>query len=360
MRLQNFVIIIIALLTLSCQQFFPNNSSENSDLISELESLHLDKYLGIQPKSHNPNPVDPEWEIYQYDTSDCRCILGTKFYIAARGGSVPSVVFRMAGGGACWPGQDACTKDVNPHRNLSTGLASKSAENPVGDWNFIFIPYCDGSVHIGDNNADYDGDGNTDHWHWGLKTTSAAVTLMKTVFPNPDKILVTGCSAGGYGTIIAIAVIRMQFPDAKIYVFNESGPGLLNPDDLATRDLILETWNLVPYLPQECRLCKSQLIWFYDWMLHRDSNLKIGLFSSYQDEVIGESYLGMSPEKFESLLVTTSESIHLRHPDTFKRFFINGAEHCVSNYYYDVNGISIIDWVNYLVNDHENWTELLE
>ena len=261
---------------------------------------------------------------------------------------------------ACWPGQDACTKEVNPHRNLSTGLASKGAENPVGDWSFIFVPYCDGSVHIGDNNADYDGDGATDHWHWGLKTTSAAVTLMKDNFPKPEKILVTGCSAGGYGTIMAIAVIRTQFPNAKIYVFNESGPGLLNPEDIATRDLILETWNITPYLPSDCTLCKAQLIWFYDWMLDRDSNLKIGLFSSYQDEVIGKTYLGMSPDKFETLLVTTSESIQMEHPDNFKRFFINGTEHCVSNYFYDVNGISIINWVDYLVNDHENWTDILE
>jgi hypothetical protein len=330
-------------------------------LIQSLKALNIDKYMGITFKERLPNPDDPEWDIYYYDKTNCKCIFENEFYIAVREKpDYSNVIFMMSGGGACWPGQNDCTSKPQKIVTSNDDLTSNHPNNPVGGWDVVWVPYCDGSIHTGDSNADYDGNGDIDHWHWGLKNTSAAVTLMQKLFPAPDKILITGCSAGGYGTFIATMLIRLVYPDAKLYVVNEAGPGLFDPDKPETWQLIKDTWNMEPLLPKDCPECHDQMIYLYKWMLARDDNLKIGLFSSYQDDVIGGNYLGMAPLAFEKLLVKESGVLRKLFPDTFKRYFINGSRHCVFDYRYKVNGISIIEWITHLVNDENQWADVLE
>lgn len=331
------------------------------DLMDSLKALNIDKYMGIRYKERFSNPDDHEWDIYSYDKTDCKCIFEDKFYLAAREKPDESnVIFMMSGGGACWPGQDDCTSKPQNIVTSNDNLTSNHPNNPVAGWDVVWIPYCDGSIHMGDNNADYDGDGDIDHWHWGLKSTSAAVTLMQELFPAPNKILITGCSAGGHGTFIATMLIRLVYPDAKLYVVNEAGPGLFDPDKPETWQLIKDTWNMEPLLPKDCPECHDQMIYLYKWMLARDDNLKIGLFSSYQDETIGKYYLGMTPEDFEALLMAKSGSLRDLFPNTFKRYFIKGSTHCVRDYRYKVNGISIVEWIGHLVNDENQWVDVLE
>jgi hypothetical protein len=184
--------------------------------------------------------------------------------------------------------------------------------------------------------------------------------LMKDLFPQSKKILIAGCSAGGYGTLLATPVIRRQFPEAQLYVVNQGGPGLYNPDRSSNLQLILDTWNLNPYLPADCPQCREQLINLYPWLLARDPNVKIGLFSSYQDSVIGQNFLEMTPQAFQDLLLSTTDKIHAEFPDTFKRYFIKGSEHCVTDYFYSVNAISVRDWIEDLVTDSPEWQDVLE
>jgi hypothetical protein len=68
----------------------------------------------------------------------------------------------------------------------------------------------------------------------------------------------------------------------------------------------------------------------------------------------------MAPLAFEKLLVKESGVLRKLFPDTFKRYFINGSRHCVFDYRYKVNGISIIEWITHLVNDENQWADVLE
>ena len=336
---------------------FNYNSLEDTQtqLISELKALNLDKYMGIKYSRHEPNWTDPLWEMYYYNPNDCKCILGSDYLVASsRGRRSKNVVFFLEGGGACWPDKDDCVKEITPDEVLDGRRII-----PLLNWNHIYVPYCDGSVHMGDNTLDKDGNEKPDYWHWGLRTTSAAVTLMKELYPNPEKILIAGISAGGYGTIIAAMVIRLQFPRSKLYVLNNAGPGLWNPEDPATWELITKTWNINQFFPTNCQKCDDQLIYLYEWMLERDSKLKVGLVTSYKDETISNSFLRMEPEDFKNFLIGTTDSIRERHPDTFKRFFIKGNRHGVPNEY-QAKGVSLRKWLEYLVNDNEKWLDILE
>jgi hypothetical protein len=331
----------------------------NQDLIRTLQSMNFGKYLE-SPQFEPDHKVVQGWDVYTYPTDELRCILVGEYYIMARKGTeADKTVIWFDGGGACYPGREDCTKSVRfPSGIGEHDLASLDERNPVRDWNFISVPYCDGSIHLGDSDADYNGDGVVDHWHWGLKSTSAAVQLMKELFPASQKILIAGCSAGGGGTIGIAPVVRLQFPDAKLYVLNVSGTGLMNPAMPEVLEVIKKTWNIGQFFPSDCPRCNEQIAYMYSWLLERDSGLKVGLFSSYHDRMISTAW-GMDPGVFESLIVSTTETIRAEHQDTFKRFFIAGDMHCLADYSYSVNGISFWDWIGFLVNDDPRWVDIL-
>jgi hypothetical protein len=302
------------------------------------------------------------WDVYHYATEDLRCITGEKYFLMVRKGiQTDRTAIWLDGGGACYPGRDDCEKEAQFRQSSieRQGLASQQENNPVRTWNFIYVPYCDGSLHFGDSSADYDRDGLVDHWHWGFKNTSAAVRLMAALFPGSQKILVAGCSAGGAGTMAAVPVVRLQFPAAKIYALNISGSGLLSPEKKEIPDIIKKTWGIEQFLPADCPLCSRQLTYFYSWLLDQDPTLKVGMFSSYHDKMpsTGQS---MTPDEFEALLVSTTDTIRAEHSDTFRRFFIAGDGHCLSDYSYQVNDVSFWNWINDLINDDPGWVDILE
>jgi len=58
----------------------------------------------------------------------------------------------------------------------------------------------------------------------------------------------------------------------------------------------------------------------------------------------------VKPEEFKNLLLSTTNSGREKHPETFKRFFINGNVQGVPNSY-RANGVSLCDWLEYLVTN---------
>ena len=68
----------------------------------------------------------------------------------------------------------------------------------------------------------------------------------------------------------------------------------------------------------------------------------------------------MGPHAFQSLLMSTTDEIRAEFPDTFKRYFIRGNSHCVSNYYFGASDISLRDWIEDLVTDSPDWQDVLE
>ncbi len=357
-RIRTAVYTIIPIITVIIFYTSCSNTAENTSLtlMEELRALDLDKYIDSVDYESSAAHSDPTWKIYSYDTSVCKCVLGSEFHIGLKEKTATNnIVFLMDGGGACWPGKDSCSKTAG----LPSGW-NDSTGNPLNGWSVVHVPYCDGSVHMGDNDANYDG---ADHYHRGLKLTTAGIAIMKNLNPNPPKIFITGCSAGGYGTFIAYLLIRRFFPDSALYIFNDSGPGLWNPDN-GMKEKVVDTWKYTSYIPESCTSCDTQIMNLYEWILKRDTNVRIGLFSSYNDSIIGGSFLNMISADYKDLLVSTSNSIQSKYPARFNRFLINGTTHCVgevpASYSYEINSTSLLTWISRLVNDNTAWGDLLE
>ncbi|MGE6757491.1 pectin acetylesterase-family hydrolase [Corallococcus interemptor] len=198
-----------------------------------------------------------------------------KFFVHKTGS--PNVLFMMEGGGACWD-YDSCSgrlgilgaanpngipddymtqftaKYVSPIVNgADPGLPFRDRKDIVTKgWNIVYLPYCTGDVHIGNNAKVYTdttgGQAPLTWYHNGYNNTLAAANYAKQQFPSVQKLLVTGYSAGGTSTSAGYYFIRKALNPAKGYMINDSGPIFMAPNaNSLSRPLhnqIRSSWNL--------------------------------------------------------------------------------------------------------------------
>lgn len=336
-----------------------------SNYIDTLNSMGIDKYLGLQPTGET---TQGDWEVYYYDpSSPARCLSGSQYMVSLHRGDPQKVMLYLEGGGACWDYTSCYNSimakpDANPVQ-IGGMLDTSNAANPFSDYSIIYASYCDGSVWSGDNDVNFTGTTATTYFH-GLANLSAAITLMKQNFINPDRIVVSGSSAGGYGTFMGYFVTRTQYPFTTLNVLNDSGVGLFNPTQTTLFQNILTTWNVKNIIPPDCPKCNQQMSYLADWALNHDQNVNFGFFSYYTDVVIGHIFLQMNPSDFQNLLISVTNNIHNDHPDHFKRFFVEGSMHTVlelpSYYTMQVSGTTLSQWTADMVTDTTDWKDTLQ
>lgn len=330
----------------------------SAELVAMFDKIDLEKYLNIDyVRTQN---MSNDWMHYFYSEDDCKCIFGAEFFVGIRTNSTKKVVFYLQGGGAKWPGGGTATP--TPFNMFDFGPVARVDNNPLKDWSVVYVPYCDGSVHAGDNEMMIE---DKMHYFHGLRTTSAAVALMQELFPNPDQIMVTGASAGAFGTFFGWALVKSQYLDAHTYIFNDGGPGFWNPDDLATWEVIKDAWQFEDLIPEECIKCQgtTDLTYLYETYLDVDDQVRIGMFSSYYDSVIGQDFLEMNPEDFKSHLLSVTDEIKTAHPERFARFFIEGETHTaiLTGFNTAIQGTTIYDWIGKLITDGDaTYDDLME
>ncbi len=187
----------------------------------------------------------------------------SQFYFFARGGSVNNLAVYFEGGGACWH-----TINCIYYSTTNTGVGETLASlgqiegigdidnplNPFRDWNFVYIPYCTGDVHVGANDYDYPDDlgfhliPEFNRWrirHRGKVNFRVVLQWIQDTFTTaPDKIFVAGSSAGAYGAILNFPDVRDAFPTSTAYCFPDAGNGVMPDDDALFKAVAQEEWNL--------------------------------------------------------------------------------------------------------------------
>ena len=91
------------------------------------------------------------------------------------------------------------------------GIGSNAENNPFKNWSFLVIPYATGDFHSG--TGVYDGKKTV--YHTGYSNYAAFVEQMKPYVGEPDTLLVTGFSAGGFATSLLADDVIERFPSAK-------------------------------------------------------------------------------------------------------------------------------------------------
>lgn len=164
----------------------------------------------------------PAWEKVVGDET-CMCADGSEWNMYVRPADPTKVVLFFQGGGACFTG-GMCAFDSNSYNVSLAGDAEPSTydgifdfenpENPFTDHSFVFVPYCTGDVHIGDNTNDY-GDGVVVE-HNGMPNGRFALNELLTRFPDAAEVFVTGSSAGGVPTPLFAGLVADELPSARV------------------------------------------------------------------------------------------------------------------------------------------------
>jgi hypothetical protein len=139
----------------------------------------------------------------------------------------------------------------------SGGFFDRSAAaNPFKNDNYIFVPYCTGDLHAGDNLYAY-GAGHTGH-HVGHANMTAYLQRIVATFPAATRVTLAGSSAGGYGALVNWDQTQQAFGTTEVDVIDDSGtpmPPDLYPPSGALYQASFKAWNLAATMPAGCTAC---------------------------------------------------------------------------------------------------------
>jgi hypothetical protein len=233
------------------------NAQETVDLTDELaEDVRYAAY--VSPRvSTDWTMITPDTEIpYEGKTLDPICARGTPWVFFVKRGIVNKTLMYYQGGGACWshttctfPTYKVTTGPGDNPANSSNGFANlNNPDNPFKDWNAVFVPYCTGDVHWGDEIVEHtQGNLRVTIRHKGFVNAQVAEKWAREHFANPDQVFVTGSSAGSYGAIVnSLPLMEKVWPSSDFSVLGDGGNGVIT-DDFLQNDL--SKWGIEKNLP---------------------------------------------------------------------------------------------------------------
>ncbi|MPM21844.1 hypothetical protein SDC9_68294 [bioreactor metagenome] len=185
---------------------------------------------------------------------------GSPYYAYVRKGTVNKTLLHFSGGGASWNEYTAArpttlwraiwTKEsfyfpyVKRFLELGmTGLvAQNDPQNPVNDWNMIYLPYATADFHTGDNDFPYIALNKKPKVlrHHGARNMRLVLDAAPRELFAAEEIMIAGESAGGFAAIAMADEVARYFPARKsIYVVCD-GAQLRYPD---WKSVISEVWG---------------------------------------------------------------------------------------------------------------------
>ena len=188
---------------------------------------------------------DSNWHTVLLD-GETSCSDGSEYYIFTKRGKSDNLIIHFAGGGACWDDItcfspitltkiffDRNAKDLTGFYfpdipklvpALLTGIFDGEFEsNPFKDWNVVYIPYCTGDLHVGNITNMYSYEGQEFKIeHKGRSNTIASLQWIKENFNDPNKVLVSGESAGAYASAFWTPYISTKLEYKNIYQLSDA------------------------------------------------------------------------------------------------------------------------------------------
>ncbi len=304
----------------------PGTSEPPTSVAAE---LGLDRYRGTT-EAASEEEVDGVTTTTFTTQSGPRCLRGEPFRAATREGASDDLLIFLQGGGACWSQFCLAVTKAPPGMPTVDVLDPTLPWNPFRDHDVAYAPYCDASLFSGDTEIDEDGDGVTDRYHRGLANLSATLDLAQERFPSPPRVVLSGSSGGAYGTILGAILVRSVFPDAEVVLLADSGTGVArgSSDPSYVRDLLDEI-GASGFLPPDCPDCLADgnVTGVLDWWMQQDTALRVGVFSSWYDSIIGDVFLQLPPATFRDELASATSALHAAYPDRYRRFVVDGRMH---------------------------------
>ena len=316
--------------------------------------------------------LEAQWQTIE-PGGETMCADGSAFKFFVYPGDPARLLVEFEGGGACWDAATCSTSfysrriAMDPAAAEQAGLLvgiydRKNPENPFREWTHVYVPYCTGDLHWGNNDKTYAGPGGpfTVH-HRGAVNATAAVSWTYENVRAPRQVFVAGCSAGGYGSALWSAHVMAHYSGASAAQLSDSGAGVVPPGFFA---IPLANWgaaaawpNFIPALSLD-RLDPSRVTMadFYTALAAYYPLSSFSQFNRLADStqvffyILTKNALA-TPEEWAAQMQASLAQIRSASPN-FSSYTAPGTEHCVINspavYTTEVSGVRLVDWIRTL------------
>lgn len=315
------------------------------------------------------SPGDHEWLWVNVPGAKCRDGSDTGFAINFSSSSKEVMIF-LEGGGACFNGTTCMGNpksfnegNFNAAKAGLGGILDRTRdENPVKDWNYVYIPYCTGDVHAG-NKTDVEIKGAGKQQFLGYANIGLYLKQIVPSFPEAERVLLTGVSAGGFGAAANYDQVQRGFGCTPVDLLDDSGPPMAKEFVPACLQNIFRTsWGLDETMLADCgEDCQDKDDFLLDFVMHlakTHPERTQGLISSTADATIRQFY-GFSANDCKAVLPNMSATTFgeglldarekLASFDSFGSYIFDGSSHTMiggSGFYSkEVNDVSLRDWV---------------
>lgn len=270
----------------------PGCGDGNLDPGEDCDDGNDNQFDGCLPDCTIVEPLDTEPLEWEYvDVPGTLCMNGdTAGFGISRNPDSPNVMIYLEGGGACF--NDVCDFSAFniPFIPPPDGIFNRNnPQNPVRDWSMIYVPYCSGDIHGGDKDTELGG--QVRHFR-GYSNITKYLQHWVPTFPEAEKVLLTGISAGGFGAGLNAAQVAKAFgPGPQMITIDDSGPPVSNAViSPCLQQTFREVWGLDGTILAECGADCSDPDDFARGVLgHLISEypeMRFGLFSNTADAII--------------------------------------------------------------------------
>ncbi len=243
---------------------------------------------------------DDTWTWVPFPDAKCRDGSSTGIGVNLKSASQKLMIY-FQGGGACFNSLTCATNPSHFDESDFTFLASgkpqgifdrENSANPVKDFNFVYVPYCTGDVHGGMNPDHPGGSGIPPNQAFvGYSNFTSYLSRILATVVNPTQVLVTGESAGGYGSAGNFLQTQRAYPGASLTLIDDSGPMMAKQWAApCLQDGIRTAWKLDATLLADCGSACTEPDDFLEAMavnmVSSSPSQHLGLISSLGDEVI--------------------------------------------------------------------------
>ena len=316
--------------------------------------------------------LEAQWQVVE-PGGETMCADGSAFKFFVYPGDPGRLLLEFEGGGACWDAATCSTSfysrrvTMDPAAAEQAGLLvgiydRKNPENPFREWTHVYVPYCTGDLHWGNNDKTYTAPSGpfTVH-HRGAVNAGAAVSWTYENVRAPRQVFVAGCSAGGYGSALWSAHVMAHYSGASAAQLSDSGAGVVPPGFFA---IPLANWgaaaawpNFIPALSLE-HMDPAQVT-MADFYTALAAYYPLSAFSEFNRladstqlffYILTKNALA-TPEEWAALMQASVAQVRSSSPN-FSSYTAPGTEHCVINspavYTTEVGGVRLVDWIRTL------------
>lgn len=332
--------------------------------------------LGLPPFETNGAVIeaaDKKWTYIEFPDTQCRD--GSKAGIAvSKNSASKKLMIFLEGGGACFDAQTCLANPANVGRQTAektTGVFDRAnSNNPVRDWNIVYVPYCTGDTHAGDN-AGFNVPGVGPQQFVGYANMKKFLDRVVPTFQDATDVLLTGVSAGGFGAAQNAVLVQRAFSRVKVKAIDDSGPPLSKlaiPECL--QDIWRKSWGLDKTFLADCGAsCPNPKDYAQDYGLFLAktfSDRSSGLIEAAQDGIIS-GFFGIGANNCTGILLLTAvpgatfqkELLAFREKvkpySSFSTYIPAGTQHTwlssASFYTGAVGGTKLVDWFGKIIND---------